>query len=640
MRRIVLVSFPLLLLLLAGEALAQPHGTCVEDAYEPDSFASPQALNPGRMENLAVCHGNDDYWQVNVEPGMHVTLRIEFNHAMGDVDMTLHHAGNPETIGVSESMADYEELTYTATSSETLVLNVYGYAGASNGYALALFVDDYSVACAGDAFEPNSFQGQAQVPPDGINQARICMGDEDWYAIDLLPGEGFDFGIDYDLDMSALSMGLYTPENPYSPSQVITPSGDSGMVMLQRSETGGRYHVRVFSSGDGFNHYSFSVAKYVPGVEETGTVVGQIQYEDELRGADIIIGAESVRWLPSREIPVELVRQLDDRTIATGYTDEAGNFTIPFVHRAGGEVFVRVSPRLEGPGYELQIVHDEIDWLLQQFDTAPLSTVSADVDGHIRVDLAFTLLDDLGGAFNIADRCLDAFRFVAETAQPDDLDLTIAWERGRPHDCTSCYADSVIYLGGGFDDPDEYDDSVILHEFGHFFIDIMSHDDSPGGDHDGARTDPLVAYGEGIATFFAMAVQGNAIYADTMLAGGMLQDFERAPFSEARGTQNGTLSGLVSEYLVAALIWDLYDGVGEAHDNIEVGAGPVFQVLYEHLPNIGASNQGVPGVDMADFVYGFRILFPEYTDELDRILAHYQFPGGTLVQTGPVGGAK
>jgi len=612
-----------------------PTGGCVEDRYEPDSQSNPQVLSPGELSDLGVCNGNDDYWAIDLRAGMSMTVWIGFSNAVADVDMTLHSADFTQ-IDVSESVQDFEELRYVATTNERLILRVYGYEGVSNMYDLRLDIEDFGPSCAGDSFESNDTMASASSVPTGLQDARICMGDDDWYVFDVEAGEGFDFGIEFDGEMSPLSIGLYAESSGLSPLEVRRPSGLTGQVAVDAAPANGRYFVRVFADDGGYNRYNFSVAVYEPGQLQSGTVAGAIQYEDELRGPDVVIGGASTRWLPVRDVPVELVRASDQRILATTYTDDRGSYRLPFTHRAGGEINVRVSPRLEGPGYSMQVTpHGEGE--RYESLSAPVMALNQNRLGEYTADFRFGTTERLGGAFNITDRSLDAFRFIAGHAQPTDLDLTIVWERGVPHSCTSCYSNNTISLGGGFDDPDEYDDSVILHEFGHFFIDVMSHDDSPGGNHGGERTDPLVAYGEGIATVFALMIEGHPIYVDTMQSGGMNQNFETANFPEARGTNTGNVHGQVSEYLVIAVIWDLFDAAPEPHDTISGGAESIMQVLLEYMPTAPSNNQGIAGAELADFVQGFRTLFPEDNEHLDRILTRHQFPAGIEGMAGPSG---
>jgi hypothetical protein len=120
-----------------------------------------------------------------------------------------------------------------------------------------------------------------------------------------------------------------------------------------------------------------------------------------------------------------------------------------------------------------------------------------------------------------------------------------------------------------------------------------------------------------------------------MTTGGLLQDFERAPYEEAYGTATGSLTGPVSEYLVAALVWDLLDPDNERHDRLAAGEGAIMRVLFDYMPTCQTRNQGVMGADLADFIEGFRSLYPEHTAMLDTVLAHYRFPGGRPVPSAP-----
>lgn len=72
---------------------------------------------------------------------------------------------------------------------------------------------------------------------------------------------------------------------------------------------------------------------------------------------------------------------------------------------------------------------------------------------------------------------------------------------------------SQLFIGGGENgntvdsDMDHFDNSVIIHEYGHFIEDHFGNPDSPGGGHDGESViDPRLAWGEGWADFFQAAV--------------------------------------------------------------------------------------------------------------------------------------
>ncbi|WII70806.1 hypothetical protein QJS83_10075 [Bdellovibrio sp. 22V] len=74
-----------------------------------------------------------------------------------------------------------------------------------------------------------------------------------------------------------------------------------------------------------------------------------------------------------------------------------------------------------------------------------------------------------------------------------------------------------LYILGGVSgdvrtsDTDHFDDSVILHEYGHFLEDVYGNSESPGGSHNGNFViDPRLAWSEGWANYFQGAVLTGA----------------------------------------------------------------------------------------------------------------------------------
>src|SRR6188474_508514 len=102
--------------------------------------------------------------------------------------------------------------------------------------------------------------------------------------------------------------------------------------------------------------------------------------------------------------------------------------------------------------------------------------------------------------------------------------LTARWSRGSNNG--TYYLNGGIFLLGATSDDDGYDDTVILHEIGHFVEDMYGRSDSPGGSHDGSPTDPNLAWSEGCSTYFGMAVRGRPFYMDSNSGGGWGYDAE------------------------------------------------------------------------------------------------------------------
>jgi Fungalysin metallopeptidase (M36) len=79
-----------------------------------------------------------------------------------------------------------------------------------------------------------------------------------------------------------------------------------------------------------------------------------------------------------------------------------------------------------------------------------------------------------------------------------------------------------LYILGGINgdtdnsDMDHFDNSVIVHEYGHFIEYNFGRMDSPGGSHNGnSIVDSRLAWGEGWADFFQGVVLGTGVYRDT-----------------------------------------------------------------------------------------------------------------------------
>jgi len=139
--------------------------------------------------------------------------------------------------------------------------------------------------------------------------------------------------------------------------------------------------------------------------------------------------------------------------------------------------------------------------------------------------------------------------------------------------------DSLFLTGDAGTDTTEFDDHVIVHEWGHFFEDTLSRSDSIGGPHGiGDRLDARLAFGEGWATALSGMALNNPLYCDTGPAGasfGLL----------ALGTEEGAYdpSGWYDEISVLRFIYDLWDTTnfadGTEPDNGSIGFAPIYQAM-------------------------------------------------------------
>ena len=141
----------------------------------------------------------------------------------------------------------------------------------------------------------------------------------------------------------------------------------------------------------------------------------------------------------------------------------------------------------------------------------------------------------------------------------------------------------LIYLLGKADeDTDEYDRSVVLHEFAHHFAHVMSRSDSTGGPwNDRSRLDMRLTLDEGFGDALgAMIADDDPVYRDSSGPG---QANARRTNIEANPSNPANDSNRIGWYhslSVAAIFYDLYDGTSSAdNDSLSLGLGPIYDTL-------------------------------------------------------------
>jgi hypothetical protein len=424
-----------------------------------------------------------------------------------------------------------------------------------------------------------------------------------------------------DLDSNAFCEGGVNNENITYPG-VKPPSGE--------------YTVRVdFYSNceDSPAHYTltrtvcgdtdFFTGSFAPGDEDFGgagsgreitkftvdcdyRVRGVAAYEDY----PLTVGglSDTPRMLPIRFAQVEVHRASDDAVLGKGSTTQDGAFDISFKNTGPPGYFVLVKAKQDDERFKQQV-----ETAAGEIYSVKSEQVNETVNPNKQELLipAFKAAGGPGQAFNIFDVGIDGATAAKRAVGKTPPMLRWIWNDGAKGLCgskASCYSKkqrklSVLSLP---EDPDEYDDLVLLHEYGHFFIATYSRSDSPGGDHSAnERSNPLLAWSEGAATFFGNTAKRTNIYLDTA-AGGVVavrRDIDLLPSAIPLGTEDDTQLGKVSEALVTAVLWDLADTTDELFDSVHREPG-VFAAL-QYLQSPAFHDRGLAGADLVDFLDGW-----------------------------------
>jgi len=336
------------------------------------------------------------------------------------------------------------------------------------------------------------------------------------------------------------------------------------------------------------------------------SVAGAAHYDDYASTASGLSGTPTQK--PVRYAKVEVHKSADDTVLATGQTDESGNYFVTFSMVTAGKYYVKV------------LASQSLDWVPQKVVTSGGTIYeirTPDQDAATTPNATGINLDAKRGgsfaeAFNIFDVGVMAFKEVQARFGVKLPTLTWRWTAGVATcgGAASCYhsTDNSIDVLSSATDTDEYDDTVLTHEFGHFEMRQLSRDDSPGGSHNGTYTVPTLAWSEGVATFLGQRIVQSPVYIDTSTSPTFVNNIETPqPGMFPVGTSDGTMSGNLSEETVSTVLWDLSDS---AQDSATVGA-----TLYtDKISNPAATysvlrswkgrshDRGVTGADLVDFI--------------------------------------
>jgi len=319
------------------------------------------------------------------------------------------------------------------------------------------------------------------------------------------------------------------------------------------------------------------------------------------------------------------------RVMADALVGDAANGTSLYVADYAGDTYymdTTATPIQAGTTHSVPTlhVHEDSPWKL------------ADIGGSA----SFT-----GGAFNILDVVTGGAEFVRNRWKRTLPTLGVVWQFAQPDTAGTFFVptSNLIHVKGQLQgDSDEYDDDIILHEFGHFTMHSLSKDSSPGGQHfiNGNTQDMRLAFSEGWANFFSTMVrdadpghfsnrsgiQGSII--DSLFTEGVgralrfafevvtpdafvpdLATPDNQPTPVNRNLFKHRVVFSSSEVSVASALWDIYAGKGGVPG---VGRDGILGVLDE------LAAEDPPMTTFADFWQAFETVYPAEAAALTKVM--------------------
>ena len=322
-----------------------------------------------------------------------------------------------------------------------------------------------------------------------------------------------------------------------------------------------------------------------PGSTPCFSVHGTITRTDKIPYINTITNVRNYTdvIVPVRNAPVDIREQdtLFDDSYDVVYTDANGYYSTAFCDDDGLfdntlEVYIRLRAELAVGGQEVVKVEDT-SWIdeVYEFD----SPVQSSGGGSLTFNM--TLDYDQSGIFNIADAILDAWTFWNASGGDIDGDpkfgseAEIHWEAGYGETRSYYYDVWKEITIADTTDPDQWDDTVIIHEWGHFADDKYGCDDASGGPHNFNQIlgDSELSWSEGYADYWQSAVRS--------FRGDPQSEyyFDLIPFTATGSARNietydvdqPSLKSTFNELSVAAALWDLNDAVNDGQDTVSFG---------------------------------------------------------------------
>jgi len=368
---------------------------------------------------------------------------------------------------------------------------------------------------------------------------------------------------------------------------------------------------------------------YAPATSITGTALYNrrepyVGPPSGLGFADPAAGARPASQHPIRYAEIR-VTDAGGNLIQCGETLADGSFSVD-VPRGNATYTVSINSRAYNDQYRVSVLNSTEQnrhySLSGTINAGNLVTVAF---GSALVALADG--DTLGGAFNILDQILVANEYLrskasaalcapfsgcraVSTGNPLPK-VVVYWTKGfNPNSYFGSTSGLSFYLPGysrlfilggvsgdtDVQDTDHFDNSVILHEYGHFLEDVVSVSDSPGGFHNGNKIiDPRLAWSEGWGNFFQAAViqwdpNSSAVYHGRYLdtlgnADGTPSIYFNVNLESLSTFDTPTTQGEGNfrEFSVTRLLWDVIDTAGDTQNTFTDSISDRFVEIWAAL---------------------------------------------------------
>jgi len=399
------------------------------------------------------------------------------------------------------------------------------------------------------------------------------------------------------------------------------------------SSTGGN----PLAGGNGNVDPGQSTCTTPPAATGTVTIKGTVTY-DRVPTLSNHLGVElnydAITAKPARGVVVQALA-CNLSLISSTVTDDTGQYSL----QVGGKVpvMIRVKAQLlstSGAKWNVNVANNTSNDAQYVLDGAIVETTTTNETRNLHAASGWggTRYSDTRAAapFAILDSIYTGMKKVAAVdAAVNFPQLTVHWSTANQQSDTeddvgggklpASYYDfrtgGIYLLGKENQDTDEYDDHVILHEWGHYVEHRFGRSDNLGGAHsDASYLDARVAQSEGFGNAWSAITSDDPLYVDT----GSTRQSSGFDFNVESDIVDHP--GWFREFSVQQIIYDLYDaatvtatGTVADDDDLALGLGPIWQTITTVLPSTPAF------VTIFSFIDGLKHIVPAQASLIDDI---------------------
>lgn len=320
-------------------------------------------------------------------------------------------------------------------------------------------------------------------------------------------------------------------------------------------------------------------------------VKGKVEYE-RVPVTSTGLNFGGITQEPVAGVKVELFRQGATEPLASGETNDEGEYELPAPADRSGSFFLRV----QATSAEGTVRNSGRRQAVHELRSASFRMPSS---GALTRDLLAEDRRRTNGSFHLLALLRRANEFLQQadpTFSPQPIN--ISWD---PSQFLTLHfgPDLLVVRGNRRVNADEFDDGLVLKAYGELLFSVFRPDAAGASgvsildDVEEPLTPPF-AFKEGFGMFFAASVLEERVLRNSVPGGAFPLDLEADPFS---GT--AAFSGPFSSHAVAAFLWDLADAENEEGDTVSLGFAEVWSILMNGVPE-----QPQEMLDVVDFFHG------------------------------------